>query len=203
MTRQEQRDARLKAKYDRQELAGIPDTPIAGAAEDHNPVLDLHVGGMLVRDLPEAVQKHIRRCQTDEGIAADNEGKSDLRIREVADGFAKALQQRRDDMTDRDFDSYEARDPLREVADAHAVPGMRPKFLSAKGVKDRGGTGDHVIVKDKNNDPVTVRGMILGHMPEARAEARGKHYRDRGNRMMKQIDADFKNEGGATAVLEQ
>jgi hypothetical protein len=120
-----------------------------------------------------------------------------------ADSFSKALEQKRDDVRDRDYDSYQARDPLREVADAHAVPGMRPKFLSAKGVKDRGGIGDHVIVKHENGDPVMVRGMVLGHMPEAKALSRNKHYRDRGNQMLKQISADFKKEGGATAVSDQ
>lgn len=203
MTRQEERDARLKAKHDNRELAGIPDKPIPGVEMDTNPVLDLHVGGMLVRDLPECVQGHIRRSQTDEGIAEDNEGKSDLHVEETSDEFSKALRHKRDDVKDRDFDSYEAHDPLREVADKYAVPGMRPKFLSPKGVKDRGGTGDHQVVKDANGDPVTVRGMILGHMPEARALARNKHYRDRGNKMMAQIAADFKKEGGATAVTDQ
>jgi|HubBroStandDraft_4_1064222.scaffolds.fasta_scaffold67106_3 hypothetical protein len=207
---QEQRDTaavtrqqRLEEKRDRQEVAGIPDNPLAGVETDTNPVLDLHVGGMLVRDLPECVQKHIRRCQTDEGIAADNEGKDPRRVEIGADGFAKALDQRRDDVKVRDYDSYEARDPLKEVADAYAVPGMRPKFLSPKGVKDRGGTGDHVVVKDEKGDPVTVRGMVLGHMPEARAESRNKHYRDRGNNLLKQITTTYAKEGGVTAVVDQ
>lgn len=199
----EQRDAVVEGKRARQEAAGIPDSPIGGVGTDTNPVLDLHIGGMLVRDLPEEAQRHILYRQTDEALAASNVGKSDLVIAELSDPFAKALQEKRDDVNDRDYDSYSARDPLREVADAHAVPGMRPKFLSAKGVKDRGGLGDHVVVKQPNGDPVMVRGMVLGHMPETKAASRNKHYRDRGNKMLAQIGTDFKKEGGATAVADQ
>jgi hypothetical protein len=200
------RQQRMEEKRDKQEAMGIPDSRTFCAPEGtfgENPILSLHVGGVLVSDMPVESQGRILYQQTDEGIEKFNEGKEPRRVEMGADGFAKALEQRRDDVKERDFDSYEARDPLREVADAYAVPGMRAKFMSPKGVKDRGGTGDHVVVKDAKGDPVSVRGMILGHMPEARAVARGKHYRDRGNRMLEQIQTSYKNEGGATAVVDQ
>jgi len=170
---------------------------------DRNPVLDLHVGGMLVRDMPLESQARILYQQTDEGIAANNAGKSENRVAVIAEGFDKALHQRRDDLKDRGMEPYEARDPLKEVADAHAVPGMRPKFLSPRRVKENGGTGDYVVVKEANGDPVRVKGMILGHMPEERARARNRHYQAKSNALLQQITERYKQEGGPTAVVDQ
>src|SRR5262249_13196417 len=92
--------AKLEEKQRRQELAGIPDSvPFGGdPAADDNPVLDLHVGGVRVRDLPVEMQGRILYQQTDEGIEANNEGKSACRVSVGAENFDKALEQRRDDV---------------------------------------------------------------------------------------------------------
>lgn len=175
----------------------------AGTFED-NPILNLHVGGILVKELPVELQTRIVYAQTDEGIAAANEGKAEPSgIRVGAEGFDKALQQRRDDVKERDMESYEARDPLKEVADQYARPGFRPKFLSPRRVKENGGTGDYVVVKDDRGEPVTVKGMVLGQMPEAKALARNRHYQAKSNRLLAEITERYKQEGGATAVADQ
>jgi len=205
VTQRQNREARLAEKTERQNAAGIPDSkPFGGSAEAlDNPVLDCHVAGVLVRDLPIEVQTKILWQQTDEGIGARNEGKSGAHVSVTVEPWQKALDQRRDDVKHRDMDSYEARDPLKEVADAHAKPGMRPKFLSARKVKENGGTGDYEVVKDDKGDPVTVRGMVLGQMPEERAKARNRHFQQRGNRILQEMTERFKTEGGKTAVVDQ
>ncbi len=80
---------------------------------------------------------------------------------------------------------------------------MKPKFLSASRVKENGGTGMYQVVKNEDGDPVRVKGMILAHVPEAKAEARNRHYRERGNMALKQITDQYKKEGGSTAVVDQ
>lgn len=208
-TRQQKREEKLANQI----AAGIPDSPILTrpAVENDNPILNLHVGGILVStmlaELPESmaaiVLSGLAYQATDEGIAASNVGKEPQRV-SVGDGpFEKALDQRRDDVKVRDMDTYEARDPLKEVADQYAVAGMRPKFLSARKVKENGGTGDYQVVKDAHGDPVQVRGMILGQMPEAKAKARNRHYQEKGNRLLGEMTAKYKAEGGPTAVSDQ
>jgi hypothetical protein len=146
---------------------------------------------------------------TDEGIAERNarpEMREPSGISLGVDGFGKALQQRRDDVKDRDINLYEARDPFKEAAQ-FAGPNMRPKMLSGDAIKN-GGTGDWDIVKyptdhARAGEPVKVRDMVLGQMPEAKAKARNEHYRARGNNMLKQISEKWKAEGGKTAVADQ
>src|SRR4051812_21679784 len=56
----------------------IPESKVfGGSAEtdeefDSRPIMDLHVGGTLVRDMPHLTQRMIRWEQTDEGFAAKN-----------------------------------------------------------------------------------------------------------------------------------
>ncbi len=192
----------------RQETAGIPDSKVFSDPGPENPTLDCHVGGMLVRDMPLENQNRIVYRQTDEGIAAFNAGKSERRAEVISDEFHTALLQRKDDVRGRGMELYEAKNPMKDLADKFVAPGMRPKFLSANSVKDAGGTGDYVVVKypeghPQHGEPVKVRGMILGEMPEQRAVARNKHYRERGNQLLKQIGEKYKAEGGKTAVSDQ
>jgi hypothetical protein len=195
-----------------QAAAGIPDSKPFAASEametGASRILQCHINGQLVADMNLAPQVIIAidYWSTDEGIAEKNARPN---VREPSgitlgrDEFSKALEQRRDDVTDRDMDLYRARDPLKEVADRHSSPGMRPKFLSAAKLKESGGTGDYEVVKDSNGDPVQVRGLVLGQMPEARAKARSRHYQERGNKLLKEVGESYKREGGATAVADQ
>jgi len=199
-------------KRARQEAAGIPDTPLNISMEElptgETRILQAHINGVLVADLnlPANVIAALDWYATDEGMLERN---SRPNVREPSgvslgqDEFGKALQQRRDDVKELGKPLYQSRDPLKEVADRYAQPGMRPKFLSAQKVKEGGGTGDYVVVKDAKGDPVKVKGMILGHVPEEIAVARNAHYRERGNQLLKQIGEKYKAEGGATAVSDQ
>ena len=219
MFTQEQRDKaaqtrRINAEKRRAEkisAQGVGESKLFGGnyAVDENPVLNLHVGGVFVRDLPIESQGRILYQQTDEAIAERNE-KARYSDSTPASGikigdepFDKALKQRRDDLGEREMEPYEARDPLKEVADANARPGFRPKFLSPRRVKENGGTGDYEVVKDAKGDPVSVKGMILGQMPEARAAARNRFYQRKSNDLLKQITERYKQEGGPTAVADQ
>ena len=171
-------------------------------------ILTCHVNGVLISELnlQPQVLGALDYWATDEGIAAraarpglvDPSG-----ITLGADGFAKSLEQRRDDVKDRDMDLYQARDPFKDVSERYAVPGMKAKMLSGKKIKEGGSSGDYVIVKDAAGDPVKVRDMVLGHMPIAKADAKNKYFREKGNTLLKAIGDTYKKEGGSTAVVDQ
>lgn len=177
-----------------------------GTGVDH--IRECHINGVLIAEMN--LEPHILGVldywATDEGIQEKN---SRPNVREAsgvslgADGFDKSLHQRRDNVKEDGMELYQARDPLKEVADRFAVPGMRAKFLSASKIKEGSGTGDYEIVKDKAGDPVRVRGMVLGHVPEAMAKARNLHYQQKSATMLKQIGEKYKAEGGKTAVADQ
>lgn len=200
-------------KRQRQEEAGIPDSKAFVAPEAErvpsgvDRILACHINGALIStlNLDPQVLAALDYFSTDEGIAEKN-ARPNVRepsgIEQGEGPWEKALQQKRDDVLDRKYDSYEARDPLREVAEQYAQPGMRSKFLSEKKTKD-GGNRDYEVVKQANGDPVKVRGMLLGHIPERVAVARNKHYQQRGTQLLKQLDEKYKQEGGPTAVSDQ
>ncbi len=186
---------------------GIGESKIFCAPEAERPrtgvdkILDCHIDGVKVSDLnlDPAVLSALDYFATDEGVA-EKEAHPNARpasgVTLGAEGFDKALQQRRDDVIEREIALFEARDPLKEVADRYAKPGMRAKFLSPQSVKENGGTGIHQVVKGENGDPVTVKGMILGHAPEDVAKARNEHYRRKGAQLLKQIEDKVRSEDG-------
>jgi len=203
-----------KAKDTIVSAGGVGESKIFAAPEgtfDDNPILNCHVAGVLVRDLPEAVQSRIVFRQTDEGIEQEearileqNGGRPAANVEIGAGPEDKALQQRRSQIKDEDYEPYMARDMMRELADKHVPKGMRPKFLSPSKVKERAGTGDWEIVK-VDGQPVTYKGMLLAQMPEKRARARNRHYQEKSREMLKRNDEQFKElAGGADgAVLEK
>ena len=152
--------------------------------------LDCHVGGVLVRDLPSDMQGKILYQQTDEGIAEHNQGRSEVHVRVTSDPLDKAIQQRKDDQLVRGMEPWEARDPLGEVADAHVGPGMRAKFLSERRNQEAGTRGFE-IVKDEHGDPVKVGTLVLGQMPEERAEARNRFFREKSRTAVAQVEQQF------------
>lgn len=197
-----------------QEEAGIPDSRPFIASEADRPeagvdrLLKCHIKGVLVSDLDldPAVLSALDYYATDEGIA-ERENAPNARpssgITLGADPFAKTLEEKRDDVKVKGMDLGEARDPLREVADRHAKPGMHPKYLSPRRVTENGGTGDYEVVKKENGDPVKVKGMVLAHIPEDLAKKRQRQNQERGNQLLKQISEQYKREGGSTAVADQ
>jgi hypothetical protein len=171
-------------------------------------MLDCHINGVAIRELNLEPQVFavLDYWATDEGIEERN-ARPNVRppsgVELGREPFNKALEQRKDDVRDRGMETYEARDPLKEVAERYVGKGMKPKFLSPARIKDAGGVGDYQVVKDENGDPVRVKGMVLAEMPIARAEARNRHFRERGNKMLRQIGEEYQNSGGKMAVSDQ
>jgi hypothetical protein len=196
-------EARRIEKAQRQDFAGIPESVRFGGSPEaeKNPVLDCHVGGMLVRNMPLENQSRILYQQTDEGIAEANAGKSDRRVEVLAGPFEKSIQHKKDDILERGMETWEAADPMREVTDQHSRPGFRNRFLSDKAVKDRGMRGWQPV-RGENGDPVKLGGMTLAEMPESKARARAAHFKDANDRRMQQIEADYLEGGGKTAVSD-
>jgi hypothetical protein len=195
-------------------FGGVGKSKNFGAPEAERPItgvdrmLACHINGVKIANLnlrPEVLCA-LDYYATDEGIAEKNARPN---VREPSgitlgkDEFAKALDERRDDVKRRDMPLSDSRDPLKEVADKYAKPGMKAKFLSARRIQEGGGTGDYEVVKKANGDPVKVKGMILGHTPIEVAEARNKSAQKRGNQMIGQITKQYKQEGGVTAVVDQ
>lgn len=204
----------MAAKKTIRSAGGIGESKVFCAAPEErlqtgvDRILACHIEGVPVKDmnLSPQILSALDFAATDEGIEEYN-SRENVRpasgISAGAQPFDKALQERRDDVKLRDKMLFDSRDPLKEVADRYAKPGMKAKFLSAARIKDSGGSGNYEIVKSANGDPVTVKGMVLGHTPIELAEARNEHYRAKGNQILKQITEQYKNEGGATAVSDQ
>jgi hypothetical protein len=76
---------------------------------------------------------------------------------------------------------WEAPDVLREMAEAHAAPGMRPKFISASKVAKEGGLvrGGWKVQLDAKGDPIRTGDLMLAVMPEEKAIQRNKFYQDK------------------------
>lgn len=187
-----------------QEAAGIPDSPIfrntdrVERAVDER-LLNAHVGGVPVRDLPLEMQLKLMYRQTDEGIAEANQGKSELRAETMVDEFTKGCEQRKDGILDRGMEPWEASNPLGDVANAHVSPGFKGKFLSPSKL-DKEGTRGYRIVRHANGDPVKVRNMILGEMSQERVNARNKFFQDKAKNALGDAKQQYMKEGGQMSV---
>lgn len=186
------------------ELAGIPDSPIFKRPEPDfppNPVLDLHVGGVLIRDLPIEMQGRILYQQTDEGIAERNEGKVESAARVTKDPFTKQMEHRKDSVRDLGMDLADAPNPMKEAMERYIEPGMRGRFLSPKVIDRRGMRGWEPVLDEKGQQ-IKVRDTILAQMPEQRAIARNKAVREHGNKLLGAVREQYLAEGGKTAVSD-
>jgi hypothetical protein len=85
------------------------------------------------------------------------------------------------------WDSF---DPLREAVDGVREPGMNYRFLSDRAVKRRGRRGWEPVIGE-NGDPVKVADMVLGRMPEEKAEQRNAHYREVGNERLRDAGEQY------------
>lgn len=197
----ESRRRKAEERRMRQELAGIPDSnpPIApeGTFEESS-ILDCHVGGVLVRELPVEVQGKILYQQTDEGIAEANEGKQEARARVVTDEYRKSLDHRRDRILEGQ-EPWQAPNAMKELAEKHVRPGFTPRFLSPAMIDKRGMRGWEPVL-DENGNQVKARNMILAEMPKDAAERRNKHFRDKGKDALRKEVSKFHEESGGVAV---
>jgi len=161
-----------------------------------------HVGGMPVENLPDDVKVRLFYRQTDEGIAEANEGKADSAARVSQDQLGKQIQERRDFLENNiPMEPWEAPDPLKAVADAHAKPGMRPKFLSERRLNKEGNfTRGFEVCMDASGDPVKMGTLVLAHMPEEMAERRNETYRRKSDAHLAEV---YQNAQGAGVRPEE
>lgn len=204
------RQRAAEARRANQEAAGIPDSRPFGGTEAENPLLSLHVGGVLVADMvanlspatAAMVLTALSYQATDEGIAERNDGKQERRAT-VGDGpFEKSLQKRKDDVLERGMDTFDATNPMQEVLDANQRPGFRRKFLADEVVKRKGLRGWQPVV-GKNGEPVTLGTLKLAEMPEAKAVNRNKHFKELADVRLEQVQKEYVKEAGALAKTDQ
>jgi hypothetical protein len=107
------------------------------------------------------------------------------RARVTATEFGKSVEER-GEFRAQHLEVWEAPDPMKEIAEKHVGPGMRAKFLNPDRVA-RDGPRGFEVVKDENGDPVKLGRMVLGQMPEERAQARDRFYRKKGADRLQRI----------------
>ena len=177
--------------------AGIGESRIFAAPEgtfDPPGILDCHVGGAPITGFPPEVQVRILYAQTDEGIAAAV--KSTINavpgVQILSDPLDKVILERRD-FRESNLESWEAPDPMKDLADRYVAPGMRPKFLSQDNIA-RGKTGGFQPVIDEKGNPVRLGTLTLAEMPVARVVKRNEHYAEKGNAQLREIQEQFHTE---------
>jgi hypothetical protein len=165
-------------------------------------ILECHVAGIAVKDMPRENQMRLLYQQTDEGIIWWNENRSKLENRDsksgpgpsgrgmkLADGRTatdeeeKKVVKYRDELST-DFDEFRAaEDPFAEPMRAHTPPGHRGLFMSLKQCEkqgmNRGGLRyEPVLVKNSKGDfeRVIVLGMFLASVPEEAAAKSERYY---------------------------
>lgn len=193
-----------KPKYtENAEAAGIPDSPVLREEREDapSPILDLHVGGIPVRELPIENQSRILYQQTDEGIAEANAGKEPRRVEIVSDELSKGLQHRRDAVKDFGMNLGEAPNSMREAMEKYIKPGMKGRFLSPRVVDRRGMRGWEAVL-DENGNQIKVGNAFLGQMTADAAKARNRQVREYGNKLLGQVTETYLAEGGKTAVID-
>jgi hypothetical protein len=194
-----------KARFaDHAEEAGIPESPVLRDPREPepDPILDCHVGGMLVRDLPLENQAKILYQQTDEGIAEYNAGKEPRRVEIVRDELSKSLDERRDAVKDFGMNLGDAPNSFREAMDKHIKPGMKGRFLAPR-VVDRRGMRGWERVLDEEGKEVKVGEMFLCQMSAEAAKDRNKKVREYGRKLLGQVTDKYLAEGGKTALIDK
>lgn len=207
MARQQQREissGMAGISMENHEAAGIPDSPIFTNTSREERAIDekllaAHVGGFPVCDLPLETQLRLMYRQTDEGIAEANAGKSEVRARTTMDEMSKACHHRKDDIIDRGMEPWEATDPAASLVAEHVAPGFKGKLLSASKI-DKDGTRGYEILRHANGDPVKLRNMVLGQMPQERVNARNRHYQDKSAQAEGNVKGAYLKEGPGVSV---
>ena len=117
-------EQRLKEREERQAAAGIPDSKIfADPNATESRILDCHVNGILVRDLPEEMRHSVPYYITDESIAERNVGRDAISSVTV-DPLDKLLQKRRDEMKG-GMSGNDAENPMVSTAKRYTRPRKR------------------------------------------------------------------------------
>lgn len=170
-------------------------------AEGEIEILDCHVAGMSVRDLPRDSQLRILYQQTDEGIAWYEANRHKLENRdapagpqgrgmrvaglgEATDEEDKLLVKYRDELAADNDGLHLATDPFADVVAENVPPGFRGLMMSERQCKDKGMVRgvlkyEKLLKKDPATgrmEPVTIGGMFLGVVPEVTAQKAERHY---------------------------
>jgi hypothetical protein len=154
-----------------------------------HPLDGCHVDGVLVETLPPDRKRGLFWKQTDEGIAANAQGKTPpTRGIEMGNGqLAKDLQRKRD-FASNENEPWLAPDPMKALASQHVGPGMRPKFLSESRLGKEGNyTRGFEVVRHANGDPVKLGTLVLAQMPEEHAQRRNAHYQGKSESAVKKV----------------
>lgn len=77
---------------------------------------------------------------------------------------------------DENLEPWQSPDPMREQAEQHIKPGMRPHYLSPRTVDKRGMRGWETVLTDAGKQ-IKIGDLFLGQMPERKALQRKEHYR--------------------------
>lgn len=157
------------------------------------PLVGLHFNGIAAEDIEESALKYLTPQLSDEHQVTltphievrDRGGRARVTATEVD----KQIAERGEFLEDYE-DTFLAPDARKDLADRHVGPGMRAKFINPNKLSKTGRDArGFEIVKDERGEPVMHGVSVLGQMPEARAEARNKHYRKLGNEQLEHVYA--------------
>lgn len=163
----------------------LPESPALRRARGVEPQAVRTVNG---KPIPAAFAHAIPWEHTDQGIA-----ERAARPHAVSAVLTNPVTQRIGEYADQlqaGMEPWEADDPLRVVSEAHRKPGERHRFLSPSRINDKGLRGWEPVIAP-NGDPVKVGNMILGRMPEEKANQRNRKYQERGEVALRSVDKDF------------
>jgi len=173
--------------------AALPESKIFGGSPETDeafnarPIMDCHVGGVLVRDMPLLTQRLIHMDQTDEGFVAKNEGRTGVGATVSAEPADKAVQERRDDLRAQK-DPRMARNPMKDIETKYTPVGMKGKFLRSGGETNP----DYELVKDANGAQVKYKNMPFGIRPIEDVKDRTAEMRERTASRLKGLTREFK-----------
>jgi hypothetical protein len=149
----------------------------------------LTVGGVAIEDIPGG--HLIPHGNTDQGIE-ERLARPHASAQVTRDTLDKKIEERRDFRAN-ELEPWEAPDPMGELVKQHVPAGFRGKFLSP-GKIGRDGMRGYETVKGENGEPVKLGNMILGKMPETKAQARNRHYQGLGQQQMAEVHEKFNEE---------
>ena len=148
--------------------------------------------------IPEHLWHQLPYAMTDQGYAEAHEGKEHARVQMVRDEFHNQILTRGDEL-DRDFGAN-AHDPMRALADRYVPAGMHPHFLSSAAIDKEGTTRGYQIAKTESGDPVKLGTLVLGYIPEARAQEIQRGFESKSDEAQREMygeDFDPRKTGGA------
>jgi hypothetical protein len=165
-----------------------------GVAEFRDGLEGTHVGGTAIEDIDPAMRQRLFFQQTDEGVEEANAGKVESSARVTKDPLAKALEQKRD-FGMHGNEPWLAPDPMRALAEGNVPAGMRPRFLSETRLNKEGNFSRGFEVVLRNGEPVKLGTLVLAIMPEELAEKRNRHYQDKANAALAEVNSTTKQKG--------